>query len=459
MTDDRCIRSGAISTCLALFVLTFTIFVLSPVTDLHDSRYSILLSESILTYHSLNLRRYSIEGLEFDALPAEPDLINNGAFYQLVRIDDKLLYYYPHGSSLLSLPLVAVLRASGESVADAAGDYYVAREAQEQHVIAAFLMAVLACVFLRTAEILLPPWWSVAVALGASFGTQIWSTASRLLWSHTWEILLLGFVVIELLSAEEKRRQPRVVWLATLLSWIFFVRPTGALAIFGVTIYIFLYHRSGCLPYALTGLAWLAGFIAYSWFAFGQIIPAYYHNRSFQSSAHFLTALAGNLVSPSRGLLVFVPELLFVGFMVIRYWRALSHRRLAVLAIAVSCAHMLVLCCDAKWWGGWSYGPRLSTDLVPWFVLLTILSLRSWRDQMVRASAAEGQGGVRLRPRDRALVASACLLLMLGVAINARGACSWETARWNGRPNIELYPERLWDWRSPQFLAGLDRWR
>jgi hypothetical protein len=137
----------------------------------------------------------------------------------------------------------------------------------------------------------------------------------------------------------------------------------------------------------------------------------------------------------------------------------LPHRRLAVLAIAVSCAHMLILGGDAKWWGGWSYGPRLSTDLIPWFVLLAILSLRSFRDDIVRASIGEGPGKARLRRRDRALVALASVLLVLGVAINARGALSKKTERWNGSlngsPNIDAHPERVWDWRAPQFLAGL----
>jgi len=440
---------------LALFLLTFAIFALSPVTDLHDSRYTILLSESILTRHTLNLKGYSIEGLDFEALPAEPDLVLNGAFYQLIRIDGKLLYYYPHGSSILSLPLVAALRASGRSVVNANGNYYAVREAQEQHAIAAFLMAILACVFLRTATILLPAPWSLAVAFGASFGTQIWSTASRLLWSHTWEVLLLGAVALELLDAEKRRRPLHMIWLASLVAWMFFVRPTGAIAVVGVSIYILLYHSRNCLPYLFTGGAWLASFIGYSWFTFGQVLPGYYHNQTLRSGGHFLTALAGNLISPSRGLLVFVPELVFVVLLVIRYWERLPCRRLAVLAIAVICSHTLVLCGDEKWWGGWSYGPRLSTDLVPWFVLLAVLSLRAFRDDIVRAPLAEGQHEIRPRPRDKAVIAVGCVLLLVGVAINARGALCWETALWNGRPNIELHPERVWDWRAPQFLAGL----
>jgi hypothetical protein len=205
----------------------------------------------------------------------------------------------------------------------------------------------------------------------------------------------------------------------------------------------------------LTGVGWLAGFIAYSWVSFGEILPGYYRDRSFRGSGQFLVALAGNLLSPSRGLFVFVPILLFVTFMVIRYWRELPYRTLAVLAIGVSCAHMLILTGDAKWWGGWSYGPRLSTDLIPWFVLLAILSLRAFRDDVIRANVAEESGKASFRVRDRAVVAGACLLLALGIAINARGAWSWETTKWNASPSIDSHPERVWDWRAPQFLAGL----
>jgi hypothetical protein len=116
---------------------------------------------------------------------------------------------------------------------------------------------------------------------------------------------------------------------------------------------------------------------------------------------------------------------------------------------------MLILTGDAKWWGGWSYGPRLSTDLVPWFVLLAILSLRAFRDDVIRASVTGRSLNPRFRVRDRALVSIACVLLALGVAINARGALSWETTSWNASPNIDSHPERVWDWRAPQFLAGL----
>jgi hypothetical protein len=48
------------------------------------------------------------------------------------------------------------------------------------------------------------------------------------------------------------------------------------------------------------------------------------------------------------------------------------------------------------------------------------------------------------------------LLLLASAFINTRGATSHATWLWNMRPlEIDQHPERLWDWRQPQFLAGM----
>ncbi len=65
--------------------------------------------------------------------------------------------------------------------------------------IAALLMASLVIIFFRTALLLLDWRWSAAIAIGAGFGTQMWSTASRGMWSHTWEMTLSGLVIYLLL--------------------------------------------------------------------------------------------------------------------------------------------------------------------------------------------------------------------------------------------------------------------
>ncbi len=160
-------------------------------------------------------------------------------------------------------------------------------------------------------------------------------------------------------------------------------------------------------------------------------------------------------VGHTRGLFVFVPALFFVAYLVVRYWPRLSHRSLAVLAIAVIVVHELTLTGDAKWWGGYSYGPRLSTDLVPWFVLLAILGLRAFLDDSRDAAAMSSQARALPLLSRRVALAGGALLLAAGIFINARGALSPATFYWNRWVDVDRHPERVWDWRSPQFLAGM----
>ncbi len=310
-------------------------------------------------------------------------------------------------------------------------------------------MALLSVIFFYTARLLLPVSWSVVVAFGGALGTQVYSTASRALWSETWGILLLGVVIFLLVRSETGKRRFNPVLLASLLSWMYFVRPTFSVHILAVTVYLFIYHRRLFLRYAVTGATWLMVFVIYSWSNFGQLLPNYYRASRLQFDI-FWEALAGNLVSPSRGLLVYVPSLLFVAYLLARYRRQLVHQRLVWLSLAIITGHLVVISSFSHWWGGHSFGPRFTTGLVPWFVLLGILGIRAmlnWREQSASDPTRAGW---------RVQLACGALLLLMSAFINTRGATSHATWLWNMRPlEIDQHPERLWDWSQPQFLAGI----
>lgn len=297
-------------------------------------------------------------------------------------------------------------------------------------------MAGLTCVFFAMAVMMLPVAWSMVVALGASMGSQILSTASRGLWSHTWEVLLLGLIAHSLLSAEHRGAPIRPLWLATLVAWSYCVRPTGAVTIVAVTVYVLLVHRRDFILYAAALAGWLAVFVGYWWSVFAAIIPPYYMASRLRFDG-FSMALAVNLISPSRGLLVFVPVTLFVLYLAARYRKHLAHPSLAVLAIAEIIALAIAICTNRSWTAGYCYGARYFTDAIPWFVLLAILGL----DAMRRAQVAS---------HHRMELAAAIFLLAVSVAINARGAWSYAGMDWNP---IERHS--IFDWRYPQFMAGL----
>ena len=83
-------------------------------------------------------------------------------------------------------------------------------------------------------------------------------------------------------------------------------------------------------------------------------------------------------------------------------------------------------------------------------MLLTVFGVsaaRRWRE----AAYLPRQG----RAWTVTLTAGGALLLLSGW-INSRGACDYATRIWNASPvSVDQSPGRLWDWRYPQFLAGL----
>jgi hypothetical protein len=420
-----------------LFVSTFAALWASPVQHQSDSRYALLLSETLL-----RTGRFSLDAHLAAASPRHEG-------YNLERVAGHVYYLPPPGTSVLSIPFVLALRAFGVSALDRDGRYDPVGEYRAQRIIASALMAALTVLFYRTARLALPISWSLVVALSASFGTQVWSTASRALWSDTWSIALLGYVVWRVAALEVSGRPIRPELLATLLALVFFARPTGAAHALVVFLYVARYHRALLPRLAATGLAWMGVFLAYSWVNFGRALPSYYRFWNLGTSAGWQPLLA-NLVSPSRGLLLCVPLAGVAVYFAIRYQRALAPalRRLTVLGLAGIVGQLAILAFWYAWWAGHSYGARFTTGTVPWLALLAMAGVRGALDSSRRPTAH------RVAVRVERIVAAA--LVAASVFIQARGALSAATQRWNWRPNdVDRHPDRVWDWRYPQWLAGL----
>lgn len=423
-----------------IFATTFAVFLISPVRPLGDSHYSLLLSEHLLTRGSFTLDEYFKVPLDPRRYPG----INStrGPYpYQIETVGGHQ-YYYALGSSVLSVPFVAAMRAVGISTIAADGTYNRRGEVGMQVVLASFLMAALAVVFYATARLLLPAGWSLVGALVGALGTQVWSTAALALWSDTWGILLLGVVVFILLAHEAQGRPLPGAVLATLVAWMFIVRPTNALVVPAVGGYLFVRDRRSWWRYLVVGGAWLATLVAYSWIHFHRPLPGFYLER-WLTFERFWKPLAAHLVSPGRGLVVYVPVVLFVLWLLIRYARALRHRRLLAVAGVVIAAHFVVISGVVQWHAGIAYGPRYTTGIVPWLFLLAALGMRAMLD---------------CGPAPRAAIAAGAVLAALSVVVQSRGAFMPATWAWNTRPAIETHAdEKVWDWSAPQFAATAAR--
>jgi len=416
---------------IVIVFASFWLFQRAPIQEPYDSRYAMLLAENLSQHGDFALDRYGLQ---------EPD-------YRLQRIDGHVYYSFPPGTSVLSAPFVALLRLRGMSAVRANGTYSNAGELRLDAKLSALLMALFAAVAYFTARCRLPIGWSLAVALVATLGTQVFSTTSRSMWSDTWGILLVGVALLLLLQSAT-RRAPLNAWLTgSLLGVAYIVRPTNALALVGTALYLVWMGRAELGRFLGAVSGWLALLVAYSWHHFHTLLPDYFAagRLTFENVP---AALFGTLLSPARGLFVYVPALGAIAILLLAYRRTLRQRRLAGLAAFVIAFHLVVLSGFSHWWGGYSYGARLTAGLVPWFVLLGVLALDA-----ARAAAGER----RSRAVALTIGATSVLLCLGSIAINSIGAFSSDAARWNSVPkDIDAAPERLWSWRHAQFLAPFE---
>src|SRR4030095_6938743 len=105
-----------------VFLVTLTVFWFSPVHQITDSHYSMLLSECLLEQRSFALDHYNIPRLQPN-VSTRDYYVMNGDIWQLELTRGRIYYYFPPGSSVLSLPFVAAANALGISSANPDGTY------------------------------------------------------------------------------------------------------------------------------------------------------------------------------------------------------------------------------------------------------------------------------------------------------------------------------------------------
>jgi len=398
-----------------------------------DSSYSLLMDEAILEHGSPNMLPYQVPRGH------GPGFSSEGYLFTLGIVKGRLLYQYPWGGVLLTLPAVAVFEAAGLRIAPG-GIYDVEHEGRIQEYLTTILCAFIVWLFFDIAALTLPLGWSFTMAISAAFGTQIWSSASRSLWPHNWNLLLLT-VAISLLV----RERARPITLSTALAWACFARPQCIPTAAIIGIYLWIEYGFECFTeYAIVGAVWGAVFAFVMEWYFGQLMPPICQ-YGVDLSGEFFRRLEGVLISPARGLVVFVPITLVPIYLGVRYWRVLPGRRLVILSVAAIALEIVMNASWQCWWGGSSYGPRLLVETIPWLLLLAILSIKPFLgDRQVSMQACA------------AVMSCAIMLLILSVVMNGVGAFSVAAnVDWNQSVNdcSLRNPPALWQWQRPPFLA------
>ncbi len=425
---------------LALFIVVLLVHMTSPHAEITDSVRAIPVAQSITRRGTLSLDHFR------ETMP-QPG--NN-----VIEVDGHLYGNYPWAISLFAVPvLLAVDGAHALGVGPGVeGRIAAAGSDWEFQVVTMSLVVALTTVViyqiglesLRLGDRRRLQRYALAAAVTFSFGTAAWSTASRSYWQHGPSMLMLSLAA---LVAVRSRADPRVVrCLGPPLAASYFMRPTNSVSVALFTLWVLLRHRRYLVAH-LAGMAVVVtGFVAVNVAAYGSVLQPYYgEERHFRSGGELVEALAGNLVSPSRGLFVFSPVLLLAVAGVVLKQRSRVLDDVDVLLAGCVVAHWLAISVLAfpAWWGGHSYGPRLFSDAVPFMVVLGLPVL----DRLAQPD----------HPSVARRFAVAACLASAGVSmfVNFSGAYFRSSACWNAIPTgVDQDPSKVWDWSDPQFLRG-----
>lgn len=341
--------SAAAACSFGIFAMLMAIYAFSPVAASGDSRWSLHTAMSLMRGHGGDLKEY---------MPA----LERNDFYAIKYVGDRPYTFFPIGVSILAMPAVAIeewLRPT----------FFEELQSEIPNVfekkVASVIGAMAAVAFFWVIYSQFNSLWTApagAVILG--LGTSMWSTATRALFQHG--PLVLMFSILMLLMIRAYRRPSLVQYTGLVLAISYIIRPTAAVVIVVISIYVFVFYRAWFLRYVGWGMVAAIPWIIFNYSIYGAILPPYYQASRMGSPS--LLALLGILFSPSRGLLVFTPVMIFAISGFVLSLRQRERRPLHVAFAVIIVLITFVIVAWPGWQGGHSFGPRFMTDILPFLV-------------------------------------------------------------------------------------------
>ncbi len=421
----RSIRLKPLLPPMLVFIIACAGYLTTPRSSqvYSDSRWSIHLALSVIREGNLNLDEYK-------------RMITPGD-YAIETIQGHQYCIYPIGAPLLAVPFVFVYNLINPHTFGQIGKIHPVA----QEVIASFIVALTAVLVYLIARLSLTVKQSLLVAFIFAFCTSAWSTGTRALWQHGPTMLCLALALYLLLAA---RNRPWLAQFASIpLAYSFVIRPLNAVSILFLSLFVLLAYRKYFIRYVLWSCVITVPFFVINYTSFGVLLPAYYHSYgTFYIPT--IKSLFGPWISPSRGLFIYTPLFLFscFGFYLrLKNFRESYPQNILDLALgAIIVGNWLFVSAWWMWWGGYSIGPRMFLDMVPFWIYFLL--------PVIPRIAKTPKLFSPLR-----LAFAACLIFSF--LIQFQGTRSDAMWGWNNVPTtVDLDQDRLWDWGDPQFLRG-----
>lgn len=380
-----------------------------------------IVSQSIVQHGTIKLDRYS----PFINLNHHGIRIINGHVYN----------FYPLGTPIFSTPFVFIANLFKISM--------LRYDSETQIFIATIVNSLIFMVLYFIARCCLKPLFSFLLISISFLGSTLTSTLATALWSHSYTVLFLSLILLQIMLFETGKLKNLNPYLIGLLAFAaYLTRPIGIVFAFVIFLYLFFKKTSLGMKAVIVFSSLMIAFIIFSFYEYNSLLPEYYD--PFKMTGHFkLKNIYGVLLSPSRGLLVFssffIPILLLSAF----FYKKIKEKSVFWLCIGTFFLQVILIAKGGPdWWGGYCFGPRLMTESIPVLIVLSVLVSKE---------------ALNMKFSFRALYISVlCLLGAFSIFIHTWQGLHNEYATYdfNTSPDIGTHTEYLYDWRYPQFLFG-----
>lgn len=384
-----------------------------------DSVANTLIPASVLRGNGLLLDEFLVPSRE------EYPLLGLLPYFLIEREDGIHSAYSSVAGLALCLPFGAAALFTDSDQSTPAEAYAWARSLESP---VAALLAALSVLFVFNAAYDLTRRYSLSIGTTAAFAlcSSNWSLLSTTLFEQS---IATPFLAAALWICVRMDRRPtllKVLSILTLLALAIACRRTSLPLSIALGVWTVLRCEKNrgwaLLGSAVACLVVLFPLAIHNWELFGSL-----QGRPTQNTvdaARSADALAGILLSPSRGLFIYCPFVLLGALGVTR--NSLS------LAIAAGLiGHVLAISIFRAngWWGGNCFGPRYLAEAMPAFTVLALFGFESLRGRIPKIIAAS--------------------IVLLGFPIHACGALLYPAGGWDAIPaTTEETPRRLWDWQD-----------
>lgn len=339
--------------------------------------------------------------------------------------NDHVCSVFPPGMGVLALPFFAPFVLNGWDALD------LGLLVHGGHVVAAIVEILATLVLWSVLRRFASPRWSLTLVLLYFLATSVRTVASQALWQHSGVHLAMASA-LWLVLREEAVPFSRDLAAGLVLGLGAVVRQTAALAVLG----LHGFRPTRLLAMVVGAAIGIAPLLAYNDLAFGSPVEQGYGVKTFATPIQ--TGLYGLLASPSRGLFVYTPYVIFAFLAFLRAWRWPGEvaGRLRGLSLAWIAA-LVLYATYSEWWGGRVFGSRFLDDFAP-----VLFAAMAW-------GTSVGMLGSRFARVVFALMAAWSFVLFQAAAFVYDK--SWDTFP----VNVNDDPSKIFNWSDPQWLAVL----